>query len=438
MTSPSTTSPDQAPAPSHGHSPAPSGGKSLSSSQEHNPKALTVAAATARILEACQPVTGQENVDLVHCLDRVLASAVQARIDVPPAPCSAMDGYALAAAPVAAGQSLQLVGTSAAGHPWDGHLEPGQCIRILTGAVVPPGASAVVMQEDVERFDNAITLTADVPANANIRGQGEDTKAGAEILVRGRRLTAADIGLLASQGIGAVDVFRRPRVAFFTTGDELAPIGQPLQPGQIHDSNRYTLHALLQRFPVEVEDLGVIADTEDAVRAALQEAGSRADLILTTGGVSVGDADFVTQLLQREGQVNFWKIAMKPGKPLAFGRFGDAMFLGLPGNPVSVMATFSLFVRPALFQLGGALPEPPLVMRARLLANLRKSPGRADYQRGIIEQHDGEWTVRSAGGQGSHQLRSMSLANAYIVLPAESGDVEAGSMVEVIPFQTIF
>lgn len=405
---------------------------------ESDPNALTVEQALERILAESAPVSGTETLGIAETLDRVLAQPVAARIDVPPARNSAMDGYGLRSADGHAGNVLRVVGVSAAGHPWDGPVGPGECVRILTGAVVPDDVDAVVVQERVRVDEGRVTLEAGVSPGANIRGRGEDTRAGTVILEPGRRLTAADIGLLASQGIGEVAVLRRPRVAFFTTGDELVPIGQPLGPGQIHDSNRYTLAALLQRYPVEFVDLGVIADTEDAVRSALTQAGASADLILTTGGVSVGDADYVSRLLQQEGQVGFWKVAMKPGRPLAFGRFGSALFLGLPGNPVSAMATFSLFVRPALLRLSGTDATPPWTLRARLQEDLRKRPGRADFQRGILEQRDGEWVVRSTGGQGSHQLRSMSLANAYIRLPAESSGASAGEEVEVIPFQSVF
>ncbi|AGA34430.1 Molybdopterin biosynthesis protein MoeA [Thioalkalivibrio nitratireducens DSM 14787] len=405
---------------------------------ESDPNALTVEQALERILATTERVTGSEAVALPDALDRILAEPVAARIDVPPARNAAMDGYALAAADGDAGSRLRIAGISAAGHPWDGALGAGECIRILTGAVVPDSADTVVMQEHVTVDGDHITLATDARRGANVRNPGEDTRAGTVILDTGRRLTPADIGLLASQGIGEVPVVRRPRVAFFTTGDELAPIGQPLKPGQIHDSNRHTLRALLSRYPVVFEDLGVIADTEEAVRSALTRAGESADLILTTGGVSVGDADFVTRLLQREGEVGFWKVAMKPGRPLAFGRFGQALFLGLPGNPVSAMATFSLFVRPALLRLCGTEPAPPWTLRARLLENLRKHSGRTDFQRGVLERRDGEWVVRSTGGQGSHQLRSMSLANAYIVLPRESRGAEAGEQVDVIPFHSVF
>lgn len=405
---------------------------------ETDPAMLTVEQALERVLSACIPVKGSETLAINDILDRVLAEPVTARIDVPSSRNSAMDGYALNTSQASAGERLRVAGLSAAGHPWNGQLAPGECIRILTGAVVPESADTVVMQEHVHSEAGFITLENEPRAGAHIRNPGEDTQAGTVILATGRRLTAADIGLLASQGISEATVVRQPKVVFFTTGDELVPIGQALGPGQIHDSNRYTLRALLSRYPVKFIDLGVIPDTEDAVRAALTHAGESADLILTTGGVSVGDADYVSRLLRSEGETDFWKVAMKPGRPLAFGRFGEALFLGLPGNPVSVMATFSLFVRPALLRLCGTFPEPPLTLQARLLENLRKNPGRADFQRGILERRNGEWTVRSTGGQGSHQLRSMSVANAYIVLPRESAGAGVGDTVEVIPFQSVF
>lgn len=405
---------------------------------ETDPAMLTVEQALERILGTCVPVEGSDRLAITEALDRILAEPVTARIDVPSSRNSAMDGYALNSADASAGTRLRVAGLSAAGHPWHGQLAAGECIRILTGAVVPEGADIVVVQEHVRVESGWITLEKEPQGEAHIRNPGEDTRAGTVILEPGRRLTAADIGLLASQGIGEATLVRRPKVVFFTTGDELVPIGQPLGPGQIHDSNRYTLRALLGRYPVQFIDLGVIPDTEDAVRAALTHAGESADLTLTTGGVSVGDADFVSRLLRSEGETDFWKVAMKPGRPLAFGRFGKSLFLGLPGNPVSVMATFSLFVRPALLRLCGTAPEPPLALHARLLEDLRKNPGRADYQRGILERRNGEWTVRSTGGQGSHQLRSMSVANAYIVLPQESDEATAGDQVEVIPFQSVF
>lgn len=406
---------------------------------EFDPNAKTLEQARAAILEVCRTITQSEQVTLEDALGRTLAQPVHARIDVPPAAVSAMDGYALCAADAAEGTCLALVGTSAAGHPWDGELQPGQCVRILTGAVVPRGADAVIMQEHVERGDDSITLQqGGLKPGHNIRGPGEDTAAGSPLYDTGQRIGAAEIGVLASQGIARVSVLRRPRVAFFSTGDELVPLDQPLGPGQIHDSNRHTLRALLAAYPVEAMDYGVVRDTEDAVRDALTRAGEQADLIITTGGVSVGDADHVTRVLQASGQVGFWKLAIKPGRPLAFGHFGNAHFFGLPGNPVAVITTFALLVRPALLQLAGRNATEPQTLNARLLEDLYKTPGRKDFQRALLETDDRGWVVRAAGGQGSHQLRAMSAANAYVVLPRESAGARAGDWVEVLPFREIF
>ncbi|ADC72599.1 molybdenum cofactor synthesis domain protein [Thioalkalivibrio sp. K90mix] len=413
---------------------------SVPSCDEFDPNALTLEQARAAILQACDALTESETVPLESALGRTLAEPVAARIDVPPAAVSAMDGYALRADDAVAGRELMLAGTSAAGHPWDGRVEPGQCVRILTGAVVPDGADVVIMQEQVERVGAAgIRLNnGGLAPGHNIRGPGSDTASGTALFDKGQVIGAAEIGVLASQGIAELRVLRKPRVAFFSTGDELVPLGEPLGPGQIHDSNRHTLRALLAAYPVEALDYGVIRDTEAAVREALERAGQEADLIITTGGVSVGDADHVTRVLQASGQVGFWKIAIKPGRPLAFGRFGNAHFLGLPGNPVAVMTTFALLVRPALQALSGRDTTPPQTISARLVEDLHKTPGRKDFQRAVLATDDRGWTVRSAGGQSSHQLRAMSEANAYIVLPRESDGARVGEWVEVLPFREIF
>ncbi|WP_019024850.1 MULTISPECIES: gephyrin-like molybdotransferase Glp [unclassified Thioalkalivibrio] len=410
------------------------------SCDEFDPNALTLEQARAAILQACDALTESETVPLESALGRTLAEPIAARIDVPPAAVSAMDGYALRADDAIAGRELMLAGTSAAGHPWDGRVEPGQCVRILTGAVVPDGADVVIMQEQVERVGEAgIRLNnGGLAPGHNIRGPGSDTASGTALFAQGQVIGAAEIGVLASQGIAELQVLRKPRVAFFSTGDELVPLGQPLGPGQIHDSNRHTLRALLASYPVEALDYGVIRDTEAAVREALERAGQEADLIITTGGVSVGDADHVTRVLRASGQVCFWKMAIKPGRPLAFGRIGDAHFFGLPGNPVAVMTTFALLVRPALQALAGRDTAPPKAVSARLVEDLHKTPGRKDFQRAVLATDDRGWIVRSAGGQSSHQLRAMSQANAYIVLPRESDGARVGEWVEVLPFREVF
>jgi molybdopterin molybdotransferase len=403
---------------------------------EFDPSAQTVEQALANIHALTEPARGIERVSLRDALDRVLARDVHAAMDVPPERNSAMDGYAFAGRDLnpEGGTRLKLTGQSLAGHPFSGTLGAGECIRIMTGAVMPDGADSVVMQERVEIDGDVIVLAPGTGAGENVRLPGQDVRRGDVLLSAGRAINAADIGLLASQGVAEVDVRRRPVVTYFSTGDELRGIGELLASGQIYDSNRHTLHALLRRLSVDVRDMGVIPDEPEAILQAFRDAMDTSDMVITTGGVSVGDADYVKQTLESLGRIDFWKIAMKPGRPLAFGRLGNALFFGLPGNPVSTMATFILFVRPSLQRLMGTEPRQPLTVRARCLNRLRKTPGRTDYQRGILSRDEsGHPVVGTTGLQGSHVLSSMSRANAFIVIPLEAGDVEEGAEVDVIP-----
>lgn len=398
---------------------------------------LSVAQAMDYIRACLKPVPGFEQRALRDALGRVLAADVQSPIDVPPHANSAMDGYALRAADLPGNGEvpLQLIGTALAGHPYNGPVGSGQCVRIMTGAKLPPGADTVVMQEDVRREGETVYVGSDHRQGANVRLPGEDISTGQTVLTAGRQLTPADLGLLASLGIAEVRVMRRLRVAFFSTGDELRSLGETLDEGQIYDSNRYTLYGMLHRLGVEIIDMGVVRDRREDIAAAFRQGAAVADVLLTSGGVSVGDADYVKETLETLGKVNFWKISMKPGKPLAFGLLGNTAFFGLPGNPVSSMATFYQIVQPALYQLMGRAAELPLQLRVPCVTQLKKSPGRADYQRGILEcDASGQLTVRSTGPQGSHVLSSMSRANCFIILPAESGNVEVGNLVEVQPF----
>ena len=407
---------------------------------EYDPNALTVEQALARIEQDVQAVDGTERLALREALGRVLASDVHASFDVPIHTNSAMDGYAVRAddLPAQEPRKLHVVGESFAGHPYRGRLEPGECVRIMTGAVLPEGADTVLMQEHVEAQADHIVVEPGHKPGDNVRHAGEELHRGDRVLACGRRLNAADLGLLASLGISEVDVLRRPIVAFFSTGDELKSVGQPLSEGQIYDSNRYTLYAMLQRLNVQIIDMGVVGDAPADVEHAFRLAAQQADVVITTGGVSVGAADYIKQTLERLGRVGFWKIAMKPGRPLAFGELGRALFFGLPGNPVSVMATFALFARVAILKLSGERTTPPLRLRATTLDRLKKRPGRTDFQRGILRQEeDGRLVVGTTGLQGSHVLSSMSRANCFIVIPRDAGDVEIGSEVEIIPFDGV-
>jgi len=398
---------------------------------------LSVDQGRQRILDAVDVIDGVEYVPLLDAPGRVLAEAVVSAIDVPPFANSAMDGYAVRSADCSgAGTRLKVIGSCFAGAPFATELQAGQCVRIMTGAPLPAGADAVIMQELVTRDDTGIRLQAHRPgAGEHVRHAGEDTRCGDVVLEAGTRLGAAEIGLLASVGVAGVQVRRRLRVAFFSTGDELTSVGNPLAPGQIYDCNRYALSVLLSQAGAECHDLGAIADDREAVRAAFRRAGATADLVLTSGGVSVGEADYVTETLRELGEIDFWRMAMKPGKPLAFGRLQGARFFGLPGNPVSVMATFYQFVLPAMRKMTDENPHTPLVLRVRSSETLRKAPGRAEFQRGILRRDaQGEWTVTSTGKQESHLLSSMSKANCFILLPADSAGVQAGELVNVQPF----
>jgi molybdopterin molybdotransferase len=404
----------------------------------HGHKALRLDEARSRIIAEIAPVTEQQTVGLRDALGRVLAREVRSGVDVPSHRNSAMDGYALAGTdlPQAGAVTLEVVGTSWAGRPYSGDVGRGQCVRIMTGATLPDTTDTVVMQEHV-RLDGAqVVIEAGHRSGQNVRAAGEDIRRGELALEPGTLLRPAQLGLLASLGVGEVTVLRRPRVAIFSTGDELRSIGEDLALGQIYDSNRYSLHGMLSRLQVEVIDLGVVPDTREDTLRAFEAAAARADAIVTSGGVSVGEADYVTETLERHGRIGFWKVAMKPGKPIAFGRFGQAYFFGLPGNPVSVMVTFYQLVQPALRALTGATGiEPPLTVRATCESRLRKKSGRLEFQRGVLtRQPSGGYAVRSTGHQGAGVLRSMSEANCFIVLPLEQGDVEPGSEVEVQPF----
>ena len=425
----------------------------------YDPNALPVALAQDFISRLVPQVQAVESLALRSALGRVLARDIVSAIDVPAHDNSAMDGYALRSTDLmASGDTLiTIAGTAYAGQRFDGTVATGQGLRIMTGAVMPEGLDTVVPQEFTVKLDDGrIRIPAGiVAAGDNRRLRGEDLARGEPALKAGRLLTPADLGLLASLGQAEVPVFRRLRVAFFSTGDELRSIGQPLDPGCVYDSNRYTLWGMLSRLGVELIDLGVVADEPAALTAAFTQAAASADAVITSGGVSVGEADYTKQIMRELGEVLFWTIAMRPGRPMAIGRIGgqigqngqikrigepskEVILFGLPGNPVAVMVTFYAFVRDALLAMSGATPQPLPLLRAVSEAPLRKKPGRTEYQRGIVSQaEDGRWTVRITGAQGSGILRSMSEANGMVVLHHGQGSVAAGDLVDVIPFNGI-
>ncbi|HEY8353712.1 MAG TPA: gephyrin-like molybdotransferase Glp [Methylophilaceae bacterium] len=403
---------------------------------DYDPNSMPVAQARKFIRQFLQPVDAREMLPIRNALGRVLATDILSPCNVPNHDNSAMDGYAFSADSLSKdGETrLEIVGTAYAGKPFSGTLAPGQCVRIMTGAVIPAGADTVVMQERVSLDGDCIRLAEAPQRGMNIRRAGEDLQQGKVVLAAGHLMRAADLGLVASLGIGEVQVYRRLRVAFFSTGDELVSIGQTLQEGQIYDSNRYTLYGMLTRLGVEVIDMGAVSDDPALLEQALTTASKCADVIITSGGVSVGEADFMKQLLEKHGQVVFWKIAMKPGRPLAYGKVGNAHYFGLPGNPVAVMVTFYQFVREALLVLMGQTnPAPIPLLKAVCTERIKKLPGRTEFQRGTLylDEVDGEWKVRPATNQGSGVLRSMSEANCFIVLDEDVGNLEAGATVRV-------
>ena len=409
----------------------------------YDPAALPVERAQEFISRLVPTVQAVEQLPLRGALGRVLARDIVSTIDVPAADNSAMDGYALRAADLSADAdtSFHVVGATAfAGAPREAGVAAGQCTRIMTGALMPPGLDTVVPQEFVRRDGDRIVVPAGVVRSGdNRRLAGEDLAQGEAALRAGRLLRPADLGLLASLGHAEVAVRRRVRVAFFSTGNELRSVGEPLAAGCVYDSNRYTLWGMLQRLGVELIDLGVVRDDPRALEAAFVQAAACADAIITSGGVSVGEADHTKEVMARLGDVLFWRIAMRPGRPMAIGRIGSAgggaILFGLPGNPVAVMVTFYALVRDALLAMSGAQPQPLPMLRAASTTDLRKKPGRTEYQRGCVSRNAGGlWQVTVASAQGSGILRSMSEANGLVVLHHAQGDVAAGEPVDVLPF----
>jgi molybdopterin molybdotransferase len=398
---------------------------------------LTIAEALEKIRLAIQPIAESETVPLNKALGSILAEPIYSPVNLPFDRNSAMDGYAFASGdkPEYGVFTLQCVGISWAGKPFQGQLQAGQCVRIFTGAVLPPETDSVIMQEQVQVDGNSVLFPEQPTIHENVRYIGEDVRQGDCLIASAKKLTVSDISLLASAGVAQVPVKRALKVAFFSTGDELVTLGRPLTSGKIYDSNRYTLQGLLADVNVPATDMGIIPDDKQLLEASLLAASKDFDVVITTGGASVGEADYVRGILERCGEVSFWKIAIKPGKPLAFGKIGASYFFGLPGNPVSVMATFQQIVTPALRQLAGESPSKALRFTATCNSLLKKAAGRQEFQRGILTQDDGgNFWVASSGAQGSNILSSLSRANCYIVLPSECTGVNVGEKVIVEPF----
>ncbi|MBC7710222.1 MAG: molybdopterin molybdotransferase MoeA [Rhizobacter sp.] len=412
--------------------------RELSCADDYDPNSMPVDKARDFISKALTPITTTERLHIRAALGRVLAQDVVSPLDVPGHDNSAMDGWAYRHADLVSGgvTVMQRVGTSYAGKPYFGAVGHAECVRIFTGAVMPAGCDTVAMQERVTEDSLGVHIGNDLKAGQNRRFRGEDLKTGALALKCGSLVSPAAVGLLASLGIAEVSVYRKLRVAFFSTGDELKSIGSTLGAGEIYDSNRYTIYSMLERAGCQPIDLGNFVDTPEAIRAGFQAASANADVVITSGGVSVGEADFIKQMLDELGEVLFWKIAMKPGRPMAYGKVGGAHFFGLPGNPVAVMVTFYQFVRSALATLQGRTDYmlPPTV-KATLVNKIKKMPGRTEFQRGVLTVGANGVEVRTTGDQGSGILSSMTQANCFVVLATDVGGVEPGAIVDAQMFE---
>jgi molybdopterin molybdotransferase len=410
----------------------------ISCTSGYDPDALPVAKANEVIRSFITPISGIEKLPVRAALGRVLARDIVSPIDVPSHDNSAMDGYAVRNDDLGVHMPVTLseIGTAYAGKEFAGEVGRGECVRVMTGAVMPKNTDTVVIQEAVAVDGRRISIPPGQEPGQNRRLAGEDLRKGKPALKAGTLLRPAELGLIASLGLGEVSVRRKLKVAFFSTGDELVSVGKKLKAGEVYDSNRYTLWGMLQRLGCEVIDLGVVRDDPKRLEAAFRKAAASADAVVTSGGVSVGEADFTKQMMAKLGEVVFWKIAMRPGRPMAFGRIrtrGKAAYLfGLPGNPVAVMVTFYHFVRGALLHMMGRTDTALPLLRARSETAMRKKPGRTEYQRGILEIKNGGWSVRLTGAQGSGILHSMTEANCFVVLGHEQGGVKAGDYVDVM------
>lgn len=405
---------------------------------DYDPNSMPVAKARQFIKQFLEPVTTIELLPIRESLRRILAEDILSPANVPNYDNSAMDGYAFNSTDINKKCELKVIGTAFAGKAYIGSIQTGECVRIMTGGMMPKGADTVIMQERVTVTNDLIRFTETPKPKANVRYAGEDLQIGNIVLAAGHMMGAADLGLIASLGIGEVSVYRKLKVAFFSTGDELASIGKPLQEGQVYDSNRYTLYGMLNRLGVEIIDMGAVADNPELLEKTLLNAAKQADVVITSGGVSVGEADYMKQLLAKHGEVMFWKVAMKPGRPLAYGKIQSstdkyAHYFGLPGNPVAVMVTFYQFVREAMLVLMGQINPPSLpTFNVICTENIKKQTGRTEFQRGILfADNDGLWKVKPTGAQGSAILSSMSLANCFIILEESIGNLDAGGLVKV-------
>jgi molybdopterin molybdotransferase len=401
---------------------------------DFDPSALDEITAVKQILKSIKTIKKIETINIMDSLGRIASKNIKSSINIPSFRNSAMDGYALNIKNLEKNKySLKEQGISLAGQAYDKKLKDKETIRVMTGAVIPNNADAVIMKEMVDIEGDIILFPNFIQKNQNIRNIGEDIKKGDIVIKKGRQINYVDLGILSSLGIGKIDVFRKPIISFFSTGDELISINKKLKKGLIYDSNRYLLFGLLSELPVQIKDMGVVKDNEEILVKKLKQCAKVSDIIITTGGVSVGDADYIKSALKKVGKVNFWKIAIKPGRPLAYGKINNASFFGLPGNPVSAV-TFQIFIIPAIKKMFQMIASSKLTIKAQVKSALSKKKGRIEYKRGLLEQKDGVNTVNTTGLQGSNILSSLSKANCYIRLSSETEKIKKGDTVEVIPF----
>ena len=403
---------------------------------EFDPNAMSVEAALENILKSISSIKTSEYVDLKSTYGRILSKNIKSKINVPNYKNSAMDGYAVNVSDFnEKNKTYDCIGESFAGNPFLKPVKKNQAIKVMTGGMVPSGCNAVVMKELITQKGRIITTKSKIIKDQNIRFPGEDIKKNEIVLKAGKEIDEIDIGILASLGIDRVSVKKRPIIGFVSTGDELVSIKKPIKISQVYDSNRYLLHGLLKKYPVEIKDYGVVKDKIKSIEKKFLEASLNCDVLITTGGVSVGDADYVKEVLEKLGKVNFWKIAVKPGRPLAYGKIKKCIFFGLPGNPVSVVVTFNLFVNAALNKLMGKGQDHTLSLEAELLTSVKKRKGRKEYKRGVLISKKNKLYVRKSGLQGSNILSSVKDANCYIELGENMREVPKGAKVKVLPFK---
>lgn len=410
---------------------------------EFDPSSLPYEIALGKILSAIPTPRKTKHIKIRKSLGRVLAEDIKSSMDVPNHTNSAMDGYAFNGCELdnEGIAEFAVIGTAYAGKPYPGEVKTNQAVKIMTGAVMPDGADSVVMQEYVELLDNTqrIKITKAAKLGQNVRAAGEDIRQGAIVLKKGTRIGAAQLGLIASMGLKKVSVFKKPRVAFFSNGDEIRSVGEPLGHGEVYDSNRHTLYAMLNSMCAKVIDLGVVGDDYKAIKDIIKLGNLKADMVITSAGASVGEADYIYDIISELGKINLWKLAIKPGRPLAFGELSDSVFFGLPGNPVSVMLTCALCVKPSVEKMSGQTAVQPIKISARTLTDLRKRPGRSEYQRATAYRDgQGNLLVNAQKYQGSGVLSSIAEGNCFVVLALESDGIKAGDQVDIILFSELF